>query len=96
MYISILCCSSIENVCIHLHLFISDKAAASLPSSTATALVVPGEVGKLEPAVPKPTDVYSNLKASLTLEAIQLELFTGDSDLVRKDVSILSCLTNYY
>lgn len=47
-------------------------------------LVVPGEMAKLEPAVPKPTDVYSNLKASLTLEAIQLELFIKDSALVRR------------
>lgn len=41
-------------------------------------------MAKLEPAVPKPTDVYSNLKASLTLEAIQLELFIKDSALVRR------------
>ena len=60
-------------------------------TSDATELGAPASSAQTQVA-PHHTDVYSTLKLDVTVDSIKLELFTGDSNLVRRSVDKLLSL----
>jgi len=61
-------------------------ATVHVPAAVSAVTDEPGTVTSESSAPPviatRQTDVYSTLKLDVTVDSIQLQLFTGDSDLV--------------